>query len=279
MSRSSTGEMPELVVSSLGSGSNGNAFLIEFDTTRILLDCGVPIRTLLACLAHRFITPADLSAILISHEHIDHMRSLTQLLKRSDLPVLATYGTIAGIEHLDRAETSVVKPLEAFEIGLIEITPVPVSHDAREPVGFFARSMAGSVALFTDLGEYSDDNLEFAARADHLVIESNYDESMLRAGRYPAHLKRRIRSADGHLSNDDCATFLCEIVSQKTRDIWLCHLSENNNRPENAERTSVEALQKRGVHRSISALPRYDGTVKTWRSSQQSHQTEQTRLF
>lgn len=270
---------PELIVSSLGSGSNGNAFLIEFDTTRILLDSGVPIRTLLSCLQQRFLVPKDLTAILVSHEHIDHVRSLGQLLNRAEIPVLATRGTLAGLEHLPINSPEVLKPLEEQCIGSLGLIPVPVSHDAREPVGFHINSQSGSVTLLTDLGECSDDNLEFAARADHIVIESNYDESMLRSGSYPAHLKRRIRSADGHLSNDDCAEFLCDVIGPSTSDIWLCHLSENNNRPENAERTTTDALGRRGIHRLVTALPRYNGSVTTWRSSQKSTPIQQSRFL
>jgi phosphoribosyl 1,2-cyclic phosphodiesterase len=272
-------EVPELIVSSFGSGSNGNAFLIEFDTTRILVDSGVPIRTLISCLSQRTVMPADLIAILVSHEHIDHVRSLRQLTAKSSVPVLATRGTLAGIEHLQITGTDTISSLKSTEIGPLLVTPIAVSHDAREPVGFHLQSPAGSVTLFTDLGEYSADNMEFASQADHVVIESNYDESMLRAGSYPAHLKRRIRSADGHLSNDDCAEFLCEVVNSSTSDIWLCHLSENNNRPDNAERTTTEALRKCGIHQSVTALPRYDGRVTTWRSSQKSQPVQQSRFL
>jgi phosphoribosyl 1,2-cyclic phosphodiesterase len=277
MDQKTTG--PELIVSSLGSGSNGNAFLVEFDSTRVLIDSGVPIRTLISCLAQRFLTPADLTAVLISHEHIDHVRSIEQLQKRSNVPVLATTGTIAGLVTFKLPSVTPISAGSMFQLGSMEITPVSVSHDAHEPVGFFIQSMKGSVSLFTDLGEYNDENLEYASRADLVVIESNYDEGMLRTGPYPAHLKRRIRSADGHLSNDECAAFLSEAVTDRTSDIWLCHLSENNNRPERATETSTSTLTERGIHRSIVALPRYDGTVQTWRSSTKSQPVQQSRLW
>jgi phosphoribosyl 1,2-cyclic phosphodiesterase len=268
----------ELLVSSLGSGSNGNAFLIEYGSQVVLLDAGVPIRTLVTCLSRRSLSPADLSAILVSHEHADHVRSLRQIAGRSGAPIFATRGTLAGINGFMQIDGSTVSPLVPIQLGEIQITPVPVSHDAREPVGFYFESPAASAAIMSDIGEINDFNAEFASRADHLVIESNYDERLLRTGSYPAYLKQRIRSADGHLSNDDCAAFLKEVVRERTTSIWLCHLSENNNLPELALQASSIALKSAGLARDLAALPRYDGTIVTWRSSDPGNATSQVRM-
>jgi phosphoribosyl 1,2-cyclic phosphodiesterase len=268
----------ELTVSSLGSGSNGNAFLIEFGDYRVLVDAGVPIRTLIACLKLRGIGPSDISAALISHEHTDHVRALPSLLGKAEFPVFATRGTHAGLMNVPNRDRRTIEALKPFEIGSLSITPVPVTHDAREPVGYSVAAGNTVLTIMTDLGEVSDVNAEFAAKADHLIIESNYDESMLRTGPYPAYLKRRIRSADGHLSNHECAKFLREVVSARSGDIWLCHLSENNNRPDLAVAASSRILKSTGLFREVTALPRYDGTVKTWRSSERRDYIQQSSL-
>jgi phosphoribosyl 1,2-cyclic phosphodiesterase len=270
--------MPELTVSSLGSGSKGNAFLIQTAGKTLLFDAGVPIRTLLACLQLRGVRPANIDAALVSHEHTDHVRSLPTLLGRAEFPVFATRGTHAGIPNVPNRQRNTVKALEAFAVGELQITPIPVAHDAREPVGFFIETAAGSVTIMTDLGEVSDVNAEFAARADHLIIESNYDESMLRSGPYPAYLKKRIRSSGGHLSNDDCAGFLREVVRGRPGGIWLCHLSENNNQPELAVGATNQVLKSAGIIRDVLALPRHDGTVITWRSSDRREIVQQSPL-
>lgn len=268
----------ELIVSSLGSGSNGNAFLVEWDDQRILVDSGVPFRTLIGCLQLRSIAPSDLTAAMLSHEHTDHVRSLAQLLGKAAMPVFATRGTHAGVLNVPNRDRHVIAALKPYAVGGLTITPIPVNHDAREPVGFFIESPVGSIAVMTDLGEVAEVNAEFAARADHLIIESNYDEGMLRAGRYPAFLKNRIRSSDGHLSNEDCADFLRATVGEQTGEIWLCHLSENNNRPDLAINETDKALRSLGILRKVTALPRYDGTVMTWRSSQKSVAIQQETL-
>jgi phosphoribosyl 1,2-cyclic phosphodiesterase len=268
----------DLIVSSLGSGSNGNAFLVEHGTIRILVDAGVPIRTLTTCLTHRSLGPSDLTAALVSHEHVDHVRSIPQLLRKSRLSVFATRGTHAGISGILDSERHVVCALEQFQIGDLAVTPIPVAHDAREPVGYFIESASASVAIMTDLGEASEINAEFAARADHLIVESNFDEAMLRTGPYPAHLKKRIRSSDGHLSNEECAELLRDINGGRTGEIWLSHLSENNNRPDLAIAASTQSLKTTGIVRTITALPRYDGTILTWHSSQKRSTVSQSQL-
>ena len=175
----------DLIVSSLGSGSNGNSFLIEFGSDRVLIDAGVPIRTLTACLAQRSITPGDLKAALISHEHTDHTRALLQLTKKSPIPLFATHGTFCGMPEVQRCEQHEIRSLSAFKLGDLKITPIPVAHDAREPVGFYIECELASIAIMTDLGEVTEVNAEFASRADHLIIESNYDESVNVAEQVP----------------------------------------------------------------------------------------------
>jgi phosphoribosyl 1,2-cyclic phosphodiesterase len=267
-----------LTVSSLGSGSNGNAFLIEHGEQRILIDAGVPIRTLLACLKLRGLTPQSLTAALISHEHSDHVRALTSLLKRAKFPVLATRGTHSALPEIDESLRYYIDALAPVQVRDLEITPIPVMHDARDPVGFSINVDGVRVSIMSDLGEASEVNAEFAAKSDHLIIESNYDERMLRSGPYPAYLKKRIRSSDGHLGNDDCAEFLKDVVRSKTSSIWLCHLSENNNHPDLAVETTNRVLSGAGIFRAVAALPRYDGTITTWCASDRLEVIQQSAL-
>jgi phosphoribosyl 1,2-cyclic phosphodiesterase len=264
----SNGNGPEMIVSSLGSGSNGNAFLVEFGACRILIDAGIPIRTLIKCLSSRGVTADSITAALVSHEHSDHVRALPSLLRRNRFPIFATRGTIAGLEPTVASQAVEIRGLESFSLDDVQITPIPVAHDAREPVGFFVEAGEVTLTIMTDLGEVHEVNAEFASRADHLIIESNYDVKMLRTGPYPEYLKRRIRSTNGHLSNVECAGFLADIVNERTGSIWLSHLSENNNRPDIALETATEVLARKGHARQITPLPRYDGTVVTWRSSE-----------
>lgn len=271
-------EPPELCVSSLGSGSNGNAFLVECGGQTLLIDSGVPIRTLLACLSQRGLSPTDIDAALLSHEHTDHVKALPTLLGKSEFPVYATRGTHAGLPNVPNRMRQTIKALDPFTVGQASITPIPVAHDAREPVGYFIEVAGLKVTIMTDLGEVSDVNADFASRADHLIIESNYDEGLLRSGSYPAYLKSRIRSSGGHLSNDDCASFLKDAVGEGTGGIWLCHLSENNNRPSLALDATNGLLKASGKFREVVALPRYDGTVLTWRSSEKREFIHQAGL-
>jgi phosphoribosyl 1,2-cyclic phosphodiesterase len=266
----------ELTLTSLGSGSNGNAFVLKFSGTTILIDAGVPIRTLMQQLGVCGIDVRTIDAILLSHEHSDHVRALPSLLKRAKIPVVGTPGTrkSLGIQctYVD------LVPLERQELLSVAITPFPVQHDAPEPVGFFIEAGDVAVTFATDLGAVDEYVADFVYRSDHVVIESNYDEQMLRNGPYPAYLKKRIRSNLGHLSNDDCAAFLCDTVNERSRSIWLAHLSEKNNAPDVALDASTKQLRARGVQSEITALPRYGSGIVEWRSSNMREITRQASL-
>ena len=240
---------------SLGSGSSGNAFLLELDDQRVLIDCGVGVRTIQHALAG-----SDLPlTVVISHEHGDHVRSLQSVLKKHVCQVVATDGTFGSIGRNDAWHT--VRSGERYAWDGISISFVSVDHDAAEPCGFFIETKGISIAALTDLGCSSPEVLDVVGAADIIVLESNYDEGMLRRGRYPAHLKRRIRSSVGHLSNDDCAATLVQAARPSTTGIWLSHLSHNNNTPAAAVATSVEALRASGKDIPVAALARFDTTT------------------
>jgi len=240
---------------SLGSGSSGNAFLVDTGEVALLLDCGVGVRVVQS--AVRDLGVADrLAGIVVSHEHIDHVRAVDSTIKRHGVPVITTRGTYgamrwthSGVHHASG---------QRYEDGSIEISFIGVTHDAAEPCGFVIAADGMRIALFTDLGHASQDVFDAVSSADIIVIESNYDDGMLRRGPYPAHLKRRISGPSGHLSNDDCAMVLASSVTERTRAVWLAHLSDKNNRPDIAEATAREALALVGLSTPVRALPRFD---------------------
>ncbi len=261
-----------------GSGSNGNSLLVQSGPTAILLDSGVPIRTLRAALRQAGVADGGLDAILISHEHSDHIRSATQIAKYHPVPYFGTDGTRRALERSLRCEWKSISDGLSFSIGSLEITPVAVSHDANEPVGFVITDSATKVAIFTDLGEPSSNISDAIRGASLIVLESNYDEVMLQNGPYPTHLKHRIRGPLGHLANDVCATLLADNVDDRTGDVWLAHLSDKNNLPRIARATSEASLRSSRRQIRISTLPRY-GASMTWDSDEVENRPRQQSLF
>lgn len=240
---------------SFGSGSSGNAFLLDVGETRILFDCGIGIRRLRAGL-RELGAAGRLDAIVISHEHSDHIRSLKSLLRYEQCPVYASDGTLREIgRETDWVTLGAARP---ERIGSVEITPVPVAHDAREPFGFLVDAGTERIALFTDLGAPAPTVNDAIRESTIVVLEANYCERMLRHSRYPSFLKQRIRGGSGHLSNDQCAQILCDALTPEVHTLWLAHLSENNNTPPTAVGAVGSALGSRGIGLPTRALPRHD---------------------
>lgn len=239
-----------LEFSVLASGSSGNALYIQTPNTKILLDSGISGRQLhqrLQEVSGQSI--ADLDALLLTHEHIDHVRGLRQVLKQSQAQVYTTQGTwhhvqdTAGKDLGSRTPNWVVAG-EAFEVGDIRVTPFTVSHDAEEPVAYRFDCGHSSLAVATDLGYVSDSIKSVLAGCSCYVFEANHDVEMLRAGRYPWNVKRRILGDKGHLSNQDAAVALADLLDLKNDpvDVYLAHLSEENNQPDLAEITVSSVL-------------------------------------
>jgi phosphoribosyl 1,2-cyclic phosphodiesterase len=264
-------------VTNFGSGSCGNAFLIQSGRTAVLIDAGVSIRRLRSGLVAAGVTRDGLTAVLVSHEHHDHVRSLPQLLHHHESVVMASPGTLAALDtELAGGCQSLVSGRQQ-QVGSIEVTPVPVSHDAADPVGFLIDDGETQVAIFTDLGR-PDARMTEAIECAHLVIlESNYDDLMLERGRYPRHLKRRVGGSRGHLSNRDCARFLAQNLGKSTVEIWLAHLSENNNTPTHARAALAAELSANSGTLRIRVLPRR-GTDMVWDSDDVGDATRQLWL-
>lgn len=248
-----------VLVCSLGSGSSGNATLIRSAANRtLLIDCGVQYPRLRKNLARLGIHPNDIDTVVISHEHSDHTQAARPLREAARIPIVASPEFVADATWLNDVVTDAFDPYGTWTVGDLTIIPCRVTHDAAT-YGFVVEADGCSVALFTDLGGASDAVRAAVGGADLIVIEANYDGAMLDAGSYPWFLKARIKGRGGHLSNADCGDLLAQAFTHdRPRDVWLAHLSTNNNAPETAVRTVSGALHAAGLfHATVTALPRY----------------------
>lgn len=247
---------PDVSVQSLGSGSSGNAFLIQAAGTTLLLDCGVGIRTLNRALRERELRLDDLGAVLITHEHGDHIRSLACVVGR-DVPIVSTAGTRRRA-NIPPPQWEQIGPNVPLAIGPFTVWAMMVSHDAAEPCGYLIEAAGSRISIFTDLGCWHERLVDPIQASDLIVLESNHDHDLLWHGPYPAHLKRRVASAVGHLSNADCATSLATALrgGSNPPEIWLAHLSETNNDPIMARQVTVQALENAGLTLDVTPLPR-----------------------
>lgn len=216
---------------SLASGSSGNALLVQYGSVSGLIDCGIGPNRLRSQLLEFGLRLSDLSFAFLTHEHIDHIRAVPAL-RKAGVPIVTGAGT-AGAMGLGAGEWVRVQHGARFECGAVEVSAIRTSHDAAESLGAVVQLGEVTAAVFTDMGEWDAVIVDAMARADLIVVEANHNIDMLKRGPYPAHLKRRVLSAVGHLSNDDCGR-LTETVrerSGKSPRIYLAHLSETNNTP------------------------------------------------
>ena len=237
---------------SLGSGSKGNTTLIEAGGTRVLLDCGFGPRETGRRLARLGLTPADLDAVVVTHEHGDHIGGVAALAHRHDLPVHLTFGTRKAVSEarysLDDVHCHEVRPERSFRIGDLEVLPVPVPHDARDPCQYLFRYADRWLGVLTDLGSLTPHVVRAFDECDALVLECNHDRDLLAGGDDPPSLKRRVGGDLGHLNNHQAAALLEQINQDRLQHLVLSHLSERNNTPEHA-RTTIEAALATGPER------------------------------
>ena len=235
---------------SLASGSSGNALAIEHDGHALLVDAGCQPYRLKQLLAEARVESFALAAVLISHEHNDHIAGLGAVPRH--VPLVMTPGTRAASPRLNgdsvfAGRSIVEQPCgSTHDVGPFRVTSFPVSHDAAEVCGYLIEAGGRRVAVFTDLGVAEPHLHEPLAMADLVVIEANHDEQLLFNGPYPWYLKRRFASALGHLSNAACADLLCDVLPSERREVWLAHLSRTNNRPQIARSAVVNELFARG---------------------------------
>ena len=239
----------------LGSGSSGNCTFVATDRVKILIDAGLSRRDTLRRLASIGEAPESLGAILVTHEHSDHVGGLARLAGPYRIPVYLTPSTQAALPpetELPAVET--MRAGNSFQISNLTVEPFTVPHDAADPVGFRLSAEGVRIAIATDLG-YLPENVKDYLRSCHcLIIESNHDLEMLRSGPYPWHLKQRIMSRDGHLSNMAVVDFLTSHFDSEARMVILTHLSRQNNHPEIARMAVASALESQNARHTQLAL-------------------------
>ncbi|SRR6266581_6502055 len=229
---------------SLGSGSSGNALVIEAGATRILLDCGFGPRELARRLARLGLEGGDLDAVVVSHEHTDHAAGVLAAANKFELGVFLTHGTRAALVEAKAAARAltVIDSHQAFAIGDIEVRPFPVPHDAREPVQFVFADGSRRLGVFTDAGCTTPHIARMLSGCEALILECNHDAAMLEAGDYPLRLKQRIRGRYGHLDNTAAAALLASLDGSRLRHVVAAHLSRQNNAPRLARDALAGAL-------------------------------------
>lgn len=227
---------------SLGSGSAGNALVVESGTTRLLVDCGFSVQETERRLARAGLAPADLDALLITHEHGDHIGAAAPFSRRHCLPVHTTHGTRVSARDDTFSQFHEIHADVPIAIGDLEVTPFTVPHDAREPTQFAIGDGAVRLVLMTDAGHVTSHMIHQADRAAALLLECNHDPDLLRAGRYPPALKRRVGGGYGHLPNHQATTLLQNTDCGRLQHLIGMHLSTDNNRPDLALEALAEGV-------------------------------------
>jgi phosphoribosyl 1,2-cyclic phosphodiesterase len=239
---------------SLASGSSGNCYYLGVAGYGILIDAGVGIRTIRKVLKEKKIDFSGILALLITHDHADHIKTAGCLGDKYRIPVYATEAVHRGIassryveEVLGSDSRRIIEKEKTFSIRDFLITPFEVPHDSTDNVGYHILYGSHAFTFATDVGHITATVGAYISRTNHLIIEANYDEEMLASGSYPQFLKERISSPTGHLSNREAADFLATHYHPGLKDIWLCHLSRDNNHPELAYKTVDLRLFSEGI--------------------------------
>jgi len=215
----------------LGSGSEGNALVVQVGDTRVMMDCGFSLSETVARLARLEIAPETLTAIVVTHEHGDHIGGVVRLAKKFSLPVFLTHGTLRAryAAFAKLSDVTEINPHLSFDIGEVQVQPYPVPHDASEPVQYVFSNGVKRLGVLTDVGCVTPHIETTLNGCDALVLECNHDADMLANGEYPYHLKQRVAGRYGHLNNHDAAAFLARLDSSKLQHIVAAHLSHKNN--------------------------------------------------
>lgn len=226
---------------SLGSGSKGNATLVESGDTCVLIDCGFSVRETVKRLQRLSVEPEQLSAILVTHEHGDHLRGVMPLSRKYQLPVFLTAGT-AKAGRVDEQSVTVIHADNPFEIGTLQILPVAVPHDAREPVQYVLHDQNFRLGVLTDLGMVTSHVIDHYSQLDGLLLEANHDLQMLASGPYPPSLKQRVSGRWGHLNNLQSADLLSQVERSQLQQLVLGHISLKNNSVERVQKAVAEVV-------------------------------------
>ena len=240
------------VVHPLYSSSSGNMFHIASSNTNILIDVGVSYKAINEGLKSINLSIKDIDAILITHEHSDHIKGLPLLCRKNDIPIYACIETARCIKD-DLDSKNIQSNIIALDYNMpikinnIEICPFETSHDAVMPCGYILKDDTSTITFATDLGYISPTVYDSLSKCNYAILESNYDNAMLEFGKYPYLVKKRIKGITGHLSNDDCGQAIAKLASEGHTRFLLAHMSENNNNMDLARQTVDSILFQNGI--------------------------------
>lgn len=235
-------------ICSIASGSSGNCIYVASDESRILVDVGISGKRIRDGLTSIGVCPEELTGILITHEHSDHIQGLGVISRKYHLPIYSTKGTIqgvmqaSGVGKIDPSLFHEIQYEQTFMVGDLEIHPFEISHDAMEPVAYVARHGGKAIGIATDMGVYDENIIRNLSGLNALLLEANHDVNMLQVGSYPYYLKRRILGDRGHLSNENSGRLLSQILHDDCQCILLGHLSKENNMEELAFETVKQEI-------------------------------------
>lgn len=239
---------------SLASGSSGNCYYLNSDGYGLIIDLGIGIRQFKKSCSNYGLTLSQIKAILVTHDHTDHVKAVAALSREFHLPVYTSQKVHDSMlsnhflsKKVEPAMRHTIERGKPFSLGPFEITSFHVPHDSADNNGYIIRAQGKCLVILTDIGHFTEEMPSIVSQATHLIIESNYDEAMLDTGRYPQRLKKRIKGPLGHISNAETASFLAQNLNkQSIRHVWLCHLSAENNLPRIAYDTTATALTQAG---------------------------------
>lgn len=243
----------------LASGSTGNATIVQGSGRTVLIDAGLSMKKLEELMRERGIAGHELDALLVTHEHSDHIKGLGAFARKYELPVYANEATWGAMERhvgtIAPEKRVCIETGETILFGSMRVQSYPISHDAAEPVGYSFEEDGEKLSLATDLGYVSDRVKKQIIDSDVLVLESNHDTEMLRMGRYPWNIKRRILSDIGHLSNAAAGEALIELMTDRTKRVYLAHLSLDHNQMDLAMLTVNSILENHGIFYKKEEFP------------------------
>lgn len=248
---------------SLFSGSTGNSFFVETEDTKILIDAGVSCKKIENALESLDVSIKDIDAVLLTHEHIDHTKSIGMLSKKYGTPIYSNSETWKALldtnDNLSAADIHFFDNDKSFKLNDLKILPFSTPHDAANPCGFNIFKDDKKISIATDLGHMSDNIIKYLEKSNFLMLESNYDSNVLKYSSYPYLLKKRIAGPNGHLENCISGKTIAHLVNTGLEKALLIHLSKENNFPELAYKTVVEELQKQNIAEnsiSLNVAPR-----------------------
>lgn len=255
----------------LASGSTGNAMVVENDKVKLLVDAGLSGKKIEELMVERQTTCNSLDAILITHEHSDHIKGLGPVARKYNLPIYANEKTWVELDKqigkIDEDKKRVLHTGDSLDFDTLRVESYPISHDAADPVGYCFYSGEQKLSLVTDLGYVSPKVREKVADSDVLILESNHDIELLRVGSYPWNVKRRILGDTGHLSNQAAGEALGELISSKTKRVYLAHLSREHNMLDLARLTVNNVLEEYGISladRKVRLMDTYYDRPTAW---------------